>query len=145
MLDDPAILGPVARFLLERSCKSLPPVHVSSEAFSSAGDASPRRTPLTPVTSAPTSWPYVRSSTSCARHNPPARVSHPDLAPSAVGRYPRSAAFFFDESEAQRLTLGPRLPHHRHRMTADEALAGLLVALVVLIGIGYFIFWVLHG
>lgn len=43
-----------------------------------------------------------------------------------------------DELVAQRLTLRPRavgLPHHRHPMTADEALAGIIVGLVVLAGV----------
>jgi hypothetical protein len=36
---------------------------------------------------------------------------------------------FFPEAEAQRQTLG--LPHHRrHPLTADEALAGIVLALV---------------
>ena len=41
-------------------------------------------------------------------------------------------ATFFDEAEAQRMTLGPRLPHHRrHPITADEALAGIFLALAL--------------
>jgi len=44
---------------------------------------------------------------------------------------------FFDEREAQRLTLSPRLPHQRrHPLTADEALAGLILAIALLAALG---------
>jgi hypothetical protein len=40
---------------------------------------------------------------------------------------------FCDEHSAQELTLqSPRLPHHRHAMTVDEALAGIVLVLVTL-------------
>ena len=50
------------------------------------------------------------------------------LAEHAVAQ-PANAGFFFDEAEAQRMTLGPRLAHHRHPMTLDEALAGIALFL----------------
>ena len=46
---------------------------------------------------------------------------------TSVGKFLRSD--FFPESEAQRRTLAPRLPHHRHPMTPDEALAGIVLFL----------------
>lgn len=46
---------------------------------------------------------------------------------TSVGKFLRSD--FFPESEAQRRTLTPRLPHHRHPMTPDEALAGIVLFL----------------
>jgi len=56
------------------------------------------------------------------------------VAGSAPGRR------YFPEAEAQRLTLSPRLPHHRrHPMTADEALAGIILGLVCLSAVIYLI------
>jgi len=47
---------------------------------------------------------------------------------------------WFSEAEAQRLLLGPRLPHQRrHPLTADEALAGLILLAVSLAGLAYLI------
>lgn len=39
---------------------------------------------------------------------------------------------FYPEADAARLALGPRLPHHRHALTADELLAGIVLAAVCL-------------
>lgn len=45
------------------------------------------------------------------------------------------AGNFSSEAEAERLALGPRLPHHRrHQMTVDEALAGIVLLILVLVG-----------
>lgn len=46
---------------------------------------------------------------------------------------------FFSEAEARDRTLSPGLPHHRHPMTADEALAGLALMLVGLPCLAYII------
>ena len=55
---------------------------------------------------------------------------------TSVGKFLRSD--FFPESEAQRRTLGPGLPHHRrHPMTGDEALAGIVLLLTVTGALGY--------
>lgn len=49
---------------------------------------------------------------------------------TSVGKFLRSD--FFPESEAQRLTLGPRLPHQRrHPLTLHEAAAGLVLVFLV--------------
>ena len=48
------------------------------------------------------------------------------------------ASNFYSEAEAQRRTLrGPGMPHHRHPMTGDEALAGLILLVTVITGLGY--------
>jgi hypothetical protein len=51
------------------------------------------------------------------------------------------ARHFLSEAEAQRRTLrGPGLPHHRrHPLTADEALAGIVLALVCGGGLVYLV------
>ena len=83
-----------------------------------------------------------RSSARALQQAPP-----PAVYPKAV-RHPASAwrnlagkflpGSFFDEATAQRLTLGPRLPHHRrHSMTADEALAGIILGCVALLSVAY--------
>lgn len=46
-----------------------------------------------------------------------------------IGKF-RSGTFF-PEAEAQRRTLAPGLPHHRHPLTADEALAGIVLVIGV--------------
>lgn len=64
------------------------------------------------------------------------RAVHPPLRAAAAWRS-LSGTFrtgFYSEAEAQRRTLGPRLPHHRHPITADEALAGI-VTVIVLVGV----------
>jgi hypothetical protein len=39
---------------------------------------------------------------------------------------------FSDETEAQRQALGPKLPHQRrHNLTPDEALAGIVLLLLI--------------
>lgn len=48
------------------------------------------------------------------------------------------ARHFFSEAEAERRALrGPGLPHHRHPMTADEALAGIILIGLISIALGY--------
>lgn len=46
-------------------------------------------------------------------------------------KHARRVPRFFSEAEAQRRTLGPGLPHHRHPMTLDEFLAGGFLFFVV--------------
>lgn len=41
------------------------------------------------------------------------------------------------ERAANAENLGPRLPHHRHPMTADELLAGIIVWTVVIVAAVY--------
>jgi hypothetical protein len=57
---------------------------------------------------------------------------------SLIGKF-RSGSFL-PEAEAQRQTLGPRLPHHRHRMSVDEALAGVVLWLAIA-GSAFYIGW----
>ena len=89
--------------------------------------------------------PGLSSSEPLSRH-PSARALSPNTrsaqyplageTPAAAWRNltGHSESGFFDEAEAQRLTLGPRLPHQRHPMTADEALAGIALAIALVIG-----------
>lgn len=47
---------------------------------------------------------------------------------SVVGAAPGRR--FFPEAEAEQLALGPRLSHHRHPLTVDEAVAGIIMATI---------------
>lgn len=67
--------------------------------------------------------------------SPSALYPHAVTTPAAawrtlIGKF--RSGHFFPEAEAQRQTLGPRLPHHRrHPLTADEALAGIVLAIML--------------
>lgn len=64
--------------------------------------------------------------------------------PSGRSRPPGASGFSGSEQSEPRFS-SPRLPHHRHGMTVDEACAGLVLAAVLgLCGL-YLIFRVLHG
>lgn len=53
-------------------------------------------------------------------------------------RAARTASAFFPEAEAERLALGPRLPHQRrHPLTVDEACAGIILLAVITAALGY--------
>ena len=86
----------------------------------------------------------ARLSPLCGSPNSPTAVRATGIAPSRrvwrtlVGTFWRGP--FFPESAARDATLSPGLPHHRrHPMTADEALAGLVLALGVLGAVIYLI------
>lgn len=91
--------------------------------------------------------PRVPTDPGVRRHGPGSsfsrRLTHAaSRPPEAVPAWRNPAATsrpgtFFSEAEAQRLTLSPGLPHHRHALTADEALAGIVVALILLSCVGY--------
>ncbi len=112
--------------------------HTAPAEFIAAGSAEITLTaPATGLTIRPhglTSTPHVPSE--CSYPAPTAGVDEKRgglrCLLQRMSGHPSARDTFFDEAEAQRLTLGPRLPHHRHRMTGDEFLAGLVLALVCL-------------
>jgi len=95
---------------------------------------SPSRAPTEPGDAATSrALPFLRPLTHASSRPP-------ELVPAWRNPTGKSAlGYFFDEAEAQRLTLSPRLPHHRHPMTADEALAGIVLALACLSVVIYLI------
>lgn len=60
-----------------------------------------------------------------------------------IGKF--RSGLFFPEIEAQRRTLAPGLPHHRHPMTVDEACAGIVLVSVLGLCCLYLLVRVLHG
>ena len=76
----------------------------------------------------------ARLSPLCGSSNSPTAVRATGIAPSrrvwrtVLDKF--RARTFFPESAARDATLSPGLPHHRrHPLTADEALAGIVLAL----------------
>lgn len=55
---------------------------------------------------------------------------HDELSCLEKSGRPLARRIFFPEAEAARLALGPGLPHHRHALTPDEALAGIIMATI---------------
>lgn len=89
--------------------------------------------PLIPADSVPKISRHLRVLNRSAADFPLPATSAAALDPrqlwrTVLGKF--RARSFFPESVARDVTLGPRLPHHRrHPLTADEALAGIVVAL----------------
>lgn len=61
---------------------------------------------------------------------PPAELDPQRTWRTVLGKF--RARTFFPESAARDVTLSPGLPHHRrHPLTADEALAGIVLAIML--------------